>query len=195
MAQRIDLALQLPAGHPVVPIFAVLEGERRRTAIILAASGATVRKLPDLATKAAPAVGLQLEQRVRAAAPLKSRPADRTLHVALTGSMAGYSWGLNGVAYGHDTPLKVATGERVELVMTNQTMMAHPMHLHGHFFQVVAIDGQRFDGAIRDTVMVPAGRSVTIAFDADNPGRWAFHCHNLYHQESGMMTSVEYERF
>jgi len=55
-----------------------------------------------------------------------------------------------------------------------------------------AINGRRFRGARRDTVMVPAMTSVTIAFDADNPGRWAFHCHNGYHQDTGMMTSVEY---
>jgi len=76
--------------------------------------------------------------------------------------------------------------------MQNTTMMSHPMHLHGHFFQVVAVDGQRFPGAIRDTVLVPAMSSVTIAFDADNPGKWAFHCHNLYHMEAGMMTTVQY---
>ena len=66
------------------------------------------------------------------------------------------------------------------------------MHLHGTVFQVVAIDGKRFEGARRDTVLVLPQSSVTIAFDADNPGRWAFHCHNHYHQEAGMMSSVEY---
>jgi len=82
---------------------------------------------------------------------------------------------------------------RVELVMTNRTMMSHPMHLHGHSFQVVAIDGQRFSRAVRDTVLVLPMKSVTVAFEADNPGQWAFHCHNLYHMEAGMMTTVRYE--
>jgi FtsP/CotA-like multicopper oxidase with cupredoxin domain len=76
--------------------------------------------------------------------------------------------------------------------MRNATMMAHPMHLHGHHFQVVAIDGQRFAGAVRDTVWVPPMREVTVAFDAANPGTWAFHCHHLYHMASGMMTVVRY---
>jgi FtsP/CotA-like multicopper oxidase with cupredoxin domain len=107
--------------------------------------------------------------------------------------MSSYEWGLNGIAYGKDTPMAVRSGERVELVMTNRTMMSHPMHLHGHVFQVVAINGKRLSGALRDTVLVPAMTSVTIAFDADNPGRWAFHCHNLYHMESGMMTTLQYE--
>lgn len=72
-------------------------------------------------------------------------------------------------------------------------MMSHPMHLHGHRFQVVVIDGRRFDGARRDTVNIPSGRSVTIAVDADNPGRWAFHCHHLYHMVTGMMATFAYE--
>jgi FtsP/CotA-like multicopper oxidase with cupredoxin domain len=58
-------------------------------------------------------------------------------------------------------------------------MMPHPMHFHGHAFQVVAVNGAPLAGAVRDTVLVPPMGSVTIAFDADNPGRWAFHCHNL----------------
>src|SRR5437660_1798834 len=83
-------------------------------------------------------------------------------------------------------------GQRVALEMVNHTMMAHPMHLHGHAFQVVAINGAQLAGAVRDTVLVPPMGSITIAFDADNPGRWAFHCHNLYHMTTGMMTEVRY---
>jgi FtsP/CotA-like multicopper oxidase with cupredoxin domain len=77
--------------------------------------------------------------------------------------------------------------------LVNGSMMAHPIHLHGHVFQVMAIDGQALDGAVRDTVLVSAGSRVRIAFDADNPGRWAFHCHNLYHMETGMMTEFRYQ--
>ncbi|MEA2778519.1 MAG: hypothetical protein QOK29_63, partial [Rhodospirillaceae bacterium] len=63
----------------------------------------------------------------------------------------------------------------------------------GHFFQVVAVNGERYPGAIRDTVLVPPMTSVVIAFDADNPGKWVFHCHNLYHMESGMIGLVQYQ--
>jgi FtsP/CotA-like multicopper oxidase with cupredoxin domain len=66
------------------------------------------------------------------------------------------------------------------------------MHLHGHYFKVVAIDGQRIRGAIRDTVLVPPGSAVTIMFDALNPGTWAFHCHHLYHMNAGMMGTIAY---
>jgi FtsP/CotA-like multicopper oxidase with cupredoxin domain len=86
----------------------------------------------------------------------------------------------------------IATGQRVAIEMVNHSMMAHPMHLHGHAFQVMALNGAPFAGAVRDTVLVPPMGSVTIAFDADNPGRWAFHCHNLYHMMTGMMTEVRY---
>ncbi len=195
MAQRIDLAVQLDADTPVLPVFAVLEGERTRTGIVLATAGGAVRKLSDLAEQPAAPLNLAMEQILRATAPLPARPADRVHQVDLTGAMEAYAWGLNGVAYGHDKPLMVAKDERVELVMDNRTMMSHPMHLHGHTFQVVAIDGQRFAGTMRDTVLVPPMKSVTIAFDADNPGRWAFHCHNLYHMEAGMLTTVQYETF
>ena len=121
-----------------------------------------------------------------------ARAADRRLTLDLTGSMMGYVWGLNGRIYGGHRPLSVRQGERVEIEMVNRTDMSHPMHLHGHTFQVVEIDGQRIDGPMRDTVLVPVNGRVAIAFDADNPGRWAYHCHNGYHQEVGMMTSVEY---
>jgi FtsP/CotA-like multicopper oxidase with cupredoxin domain len=87
----------------------------------------------------------------------------------------------------------VKKGERVVFDIVNQTPMGHPMHLHGHVFQVVELNGKAFSGAMRDTVQVPAKGSVKVAFDADNPGRWVFHCHNLLHMESGMITEVVYD--
>ena len=86
----------------------------------------------------------------------------------------------------------VKSGERVEIAMLNMSMMTHPMHLHGHHFQVVGINGKPVRGAVRDTVVVPPMSTVTIAFDANNPGRWAFHCHHLYHMAAGMMAFVAY---
>jgi FtsP/CotA-like multicopper oxidase with cupredoxin domain len=71
--------------------------------------------------------------------------------------------------------------------------MAHPMHLH-QYFQVMRINNKKLpNGPMRDTVYVPANGSVVIAFDANNPGNWMFHCHILYHQASGMMTVLQYE--
>ena len=180
VAQRLDLALTMPPDHDTLPIFAVLEGERTRTGIVLATPGGFVDRLDAEARAAAAPLGLAQESALRAARPLALRKADRVHRIDLTGSMNTYAWGLNGRTYAEAEPLMVRRGERVELVMTNRTGMSHPMHLHGHAFQVVALDGQRFAGAVRDTVLVPPRKAVTVAFDADNPGLWAFHCHNLF---------------
>jgi FtsP/CotA-like multicopper oxidase with cupredoxin domain len=192
VAQRIDLAVQLPRDPAAWPVLAVLEGEHRRTGIVLASATTRISKIADTAPTAVPALNFEFEGALRAMQPLVSRKVDRVHRLDLTGSMQGYVWGLNGQVYPDAPPLMVQKGERVEIVMRNTTMMSHPMHLHGHFFQVVSVDGHRFSGAVRDTVLVPPMRTVTIAFDADNPGKWAFHCHNLYHMEAGMMTTVQY---
>ena len=192
MAQRLDLRLQLPKGAGAYPILAVREGDAAWTGIVLATPNAAVQRISGQAPEKAGPVGLDLEQRLRSTTPLTPRPADRVLALDLTGDMASYIWTLNGARYEDRTPLRVARGQRVAVVMRNRTMMSHPMHLHGHHFQVVEINGTRLAGAIRDTVLVPAQGAVTVAFDADNPGRWAFHCHNLYHMAVGMMTSLDY---
>jgi FtsP/CotA-like multicopper oxidase with cupredoxin domain len=125
--------------------------------------------------------------------PLQPRKADRVHTLDLTGEMSGYVWSINNVVWNKDVPpLPLAKGERVELIFVNRTPMPHPMHLHGHEFQVVEIDGKRFAGAVRDTVLVPPGRRVVVAFDANNPGLWALHCHLLYHLEAGMFTTLRY---
>jgi FtsP/CotA-like multicopper oxidase with cupredoxin domain len=165
----------------------------QRTGIILATAKGEVKKLGAAQRLPTSRVDVALEGLLAAAEPFVERVVDRTLTADLTGDMASFVWGINGKPYGEDTPLLVRAGERVELVMQNRTNMAHPMHLHGHRFQVTAIGDRRLAGAVRDTVLVPVGTSVTVAFDADNPGKWAFHCHNEYHMAAGMMTSVQYE--
>jgi FtsP/CotA-like multicopper oxidase with cupredoxin domain len=76
------------------------------------------------------------------------------------------------------------------MTFMNPSSMMHPMHLHGHHFQVVAIGGRRYSGPVRDTVIVPAHNPVTIAFDAALKGDWFLHCHHLYHMATGMMTEL-----
>lgn len=188
MGQRADIRLQLPKENRAFPIFALREGARQRTGIILQPQGANVVKLPGEADKIAPVLDMALEAQLRALTPMAQKTADRHFDVALNGTMEGYTWTMDSAQ-----PLAVRKGERVEVTMRNPSMMSHPMHLHGHHFQVVAIDGKRFSGAQRDTVNIAPGRSVTIAFDANNPGKWAFHCHHLYHMVTGMMTFVTYE--
>jgi FtsP/CotA-like multicopper oxidase with cupredoxin domain len=193
VAQRLDIRLAIPRGATAHPVLAILEGSVRQTGIVLVAGAATVSRIPDIAATPSPALSLDLERGLRAVAPLRRRKVDRVHTINLTGNMASYVWSINDVPWTKDVPpLPVAKGERVELVLVNKTPMPHPMHLHGHEFQVVEIDGQRFAGAVRDTVLVrPRGR-VVVAFDANNPGWWAFHCHLLYHMEAGMFTTFRY---
>jgi FtsP/CotA-like multicopper oxidase with cupredoxin domain len=187
MGQRIDVRLMLPAGSRSFPILALREGAPQRTGIILRPSGAEVGKIAASGEQNGPVLDLELESRLRAAVPLAQRAAGKSYQMLINGDMAGYKWGL-----ALNAPILVDKGDRVEVKMTNMSMMAHPMHLHGHHFQVVAIDGQRFAGAMRDTVLIPPMRSVTIAVDADNAGQWAFHCHHLYHMATGMMSNFGY---
>jgi FtsP/CotA-like multicopper oxidase with cupredoxin domain len=193
VAQRLEIRLAVPPGAGAHPVLAVLEGDRKQTGIVLQAGGAQVARIPDMAAAATPALTLALESSLRASNPLAPRKADRTHVINLTGDMASYVWSLNGVAWTPAVPpLPIAKGERVELVLVNKTPMPHPMHLHGHEYQVVEIDGQRFPGAVRDTVLMPPGKRVVVAFDANNPGLWAFHCHLLYHLDAGMFTTFKY---
>jgi FtsP/CotA-like multicopper oxidase with cupredoxin domain len=193
VAQRLDIRLAVPRAPAAHPVLAVLEGENKQTGIVLLAGRAPIARIPNMASMASPALTLDLESRLRAMEPLKPRKPDRVHTLNLTGQMAGYSWSINNVAWNKDVPpLPIAKGERVELIFINQTPMPHPMHLHGHEFQVVEIDNRRFAGAVRDTVLVPPGRRVVVAFDANNPGLWALHCHLLYHLEAGMFTTVRY---
>jgi FtsP/CotA-like multicopper oxidase with cupredoxin domain len=195
IAQRVDVRLRLPADG-AYPILAVREGDTPRTGIVLATAGTEIARIPDRAKIPAGVVDPALEQQLRAVGDPLGKSEGRPLRshlLELTGSMTGFVWGFNGRRFGDATPLAVRQSERVEVTLVNRTDMSHPVHLHGHPFQVVAIDGVARNGALRDTVLVPIGGTVTIAFNADNPGHWALHCHNLYHMAAGMMTSVKYE--
>jgi FtsP/CotA-like multicopper oxidase with cupredoxin domain len=188
MGQRLDIRLAIPKEGGAFPILALREGARERAGIVLASAKAKVAKLAVAGASEGPVVTLDLEARLKAARPLVAKFADRARDVMLTGDMASYSWAVqNGDIH------SIKTGERVELTMHNTSMMTHPMHLHGHHFQVVGINGKPIQGAVRDTVVVTPIASVTIAFDAINPGIWAFHCHHLYHMATGMMAYVAYE--
>jgi len=190
--QRADVLLRLPAGEGMFPILAQREGGVEQTGIILATAKAQVTKLAETTGGAAPPCGLSLESRLTAAQPLSPRAPDQVQALHLTGGMMGYDWGIDGRQWQNHQPIQVRQGERVALDLINDSMMSHPMHLHGHHFQVVALNGTALAGAMRDTVLVPPMSAVRIAFDANNPGRWLFHCHNLYHMAAGMMTEVVY---
>ncbi len=188
MGQRIDILVEIPKDGGAHPVLALREGAPQRTGIILSTRGAKVTRTATAGSENGPVLGFELEQLLKAVEPLAARPADRRFELALSGNMAGYSWQIEG-----GDKLAVKHGERVEITIGNRSMMAHPMHLHGHHFQVVGINGKALPGAMRDTVLIPPMGTVSIAFDADNPGRWPLHCHHLYHMAAGMMSFVAYE--
>jgi len=188
MGQRLDIRIELPAGSGAYPILALREGAPERTGIVLATFDAVVEKIGAAAPKRGPALDLALEQALRAAAPPTVRSPEHQFILGLSGDMATYTWGISP-----STPLDVSRGKRVRLTMRNMSMMAHPMHLHGHHFQVVGINGRSFRGAVRDTVLLTPMAEVVVEFDAFNAGRWPLHCHHLYHMATGMMTYVTYD--
>ncbi len=187
MGQRADIRLNMPAEGGAFPVLALREGAVERTGIVLATAGSRVGKLETSGADKGPVLDLSLEQRLQSLSPLPVRRADRHFDLTLGGDMAAYTWGIDASG-----PLDIVEGQRVRISMRNMSMMAHPMHLHGHHFQVSAIDGMAIDGAVRDTVMLPPMAQVAIEFDANNPGRWPLHCHHLYHMAAGMMTFVDY---
>lgn len=189
MGQRLDLELDL-SGEGAWPILALREGARERTGLILATAGGTVEKLSTMADTEAPAFDIDLAQEagLRAVGGLTERAAERSHMVMLGGSMQPYVWTIDGNVWGSHKPVVARTGERVEIMFHNMSMMGHPMHLHGHVFQVVGINGRRVAGALRDTVYVPPNAMVTVALDAGEAARWMLHCHHMPHLETGMMT-------
>jgi hypothetical protein len=114
----------------------------------------------------------------------------RELRLTLDGDMERYVWFLNGRALWEEDTIAVRAGEIVRFVMVNRTMMHHPMHLHGHFFRV--LNGQGDFAPLKHTVDVAPMSTTVIEFAADEFGDWLFHCHLLYHMESGMARVVRY---
>ncbi|MGG1445413.1 multicopper oxidase family protein [Brevibacillus laterosporus] len=105
---------------------------------------------------------------------------------------------INGKVFPNTDSIKVDKGEKVKVTFVNKSKTDdHPMHLHGHFFQVLSKNGQPLDGApvIKDTLNVKPGEEYVVAFEADNPGDWMFHCHDLHHASAGMVTDVKYNDY
>ncbi|WP_246710166.1 multicopper oxidase family protein [Martelella soudanensis] len=190
--QWLDIEIDLPSDGTALPILALREGTRERTGLILAPSSASISRVADLSEAERPAFSRDMTQEasLSAVAPLAPRLTDRRHTVMLGGAMMPYLWTINGENRGNHTPIPARSGERVEVTLYNMSMMAHPMHLHGHAFQVVGIGMQRIAGALRDTVHVPPMNMVTIAFDAGEAASWMFHCHHMGHLQTGMMTEL-----
>ena len=118
-----------------------------------------------------------------------TRASERELVIRLGGNMERYIWTINGKKFSDTTPLQVKYGERIRLRFVNDSMMAHPMHLHGMFMQLE--NGQKAENLPnKHTIIVPPGKTVTALLTADALGEWAIHCHLLYHMSAGMMNKL-----
>ena len=115
-------------------------------------------------------------------------PAGRDIEFHLTGNMQRWTWGFDGKKFSQAAPIYVRLGETVRFVLINDTMMEHPINLHGFLFSLE--NGNTGRLPLKHTVNVKPGERVGIVFTADTPGRWAFHCHLLYHMETGMFRTV-----
>ena len=184
MGERFDVILDL--GDGVFPLVASAEGkDGQGLAIIRTGPGRPPTagvKVPELAGEVLLGTDLSSADSVR----LDQRPADRRHELALGGTMAPYRWTINNKTMTEAEALSVVQGERVRLRFVNHSMMFHPMHVHGHTFSLAQ------GGARKDTVIVRPMQALEVDLEADNPGQWATHCHNIYHAEAGMMTALSY---
>jgi CopA family copper-resistance protein len=119
-----------------------------------------------------------------------TRAPTRLLEIHLTGNMERFMWSMDGEKLSENPePYRFARNERVRMRLVNDTMMTHPMHIHGHFWEIV--NGNPGNQPFKHTVRVPPGRFIDLDLTADAPGDWAFHCHLLYHMHAGMMRVVK----
>jgi FtsP/CotA-like multicopper oxidase with cupredoxin domain len=190
MGERYDV--QVTLGDGVFPLVALAEGKDSTALALVRTAAGTV---PPAAIRPAELdrvlAGYSMLQPATPAA-LPARQPDVTHRLELTGGMAHYNWGINGMSLDMADPgalrFLMRQGQRVRVIFANTTTMYHPMHIHGHTFAVGA------SGTRKDTVIVLPRQQVACDLDADNPGQWMTHCHNLYHApESGMMAILGYQ--
>ncbi|MBC3879506.1 copper resistance system multicopper oxidase [Undibacterium sp. FT79W] len=120
--------------------------------------------------------------------PLDPRGAEREIELHLTGNMERYTWSLDGLEFGKSTPVHFKYGERVRVILQNDTMMTHPMHLHGMWSELETAEG-KFQARLHTIPVQPAQR-ISFLVTADALGRWAWHCHLMFHMDAGMFREV-----
>ncbi|MEU6378738.1 multicopper oxidase family protein [Streptomyces sp. NPDC046909] len=189
MGERYDVLVTL--GDGVFPLVALAEG-KNANGLALVRTGSGSAPKPTVRPKELDGMIMTASQ-LRAAddVRLNSAKTDVTHQIKLTGGMTKYNWAINGEPFDmknpEANPILVEQGGRVRLDFVNDTTMWHPMHLHGHTYQIGAA------GPRKDTAIVLPKKKLSVFFDADNPGQWMLHCHNAYHGEAGMMANVAYQ--
>jgi len=117
-----------------------------------------------------------------------SRPPTREIELHLTGNMERFIWGFNGQKFSSAEPLELKLGERIRIVLINDTMMEHPIHLHGVWSELE--NGHGAFNPYKHTIIVKPAERVSYLVSADTPGKWAYHCHLLYHMHAGIFRTV-----
>lgn len=189
MGERYDALVTI--GESGGNLVAVPVGKAGVSAVATIGTGISTPEFKGTILPSRPIEASQLQ-----AAPGYALEAEPTykFDLSLQGSMSGYNWTINGASDYFSKALSVKQGDLFILRFTNNSMMFHPMHLHGHTFQVVASNGSYItNGPRKDTLIVKPMEIAEVLVQADNPGLWALHCHNTYHMEAGMMTSLQYE--
>ena len=185
MGERYDVEVTLAEG--VFPLTAVPFGKNGTPARALVRTGSGAVPAPTaLPVELSQQIVMGADLEPTDASRLSNRSSDASIAMTLNGQMQPYLWGINGAPHGKNDPVMVSRGDRVRLRVANATMMTHPFHLHGHTF-ALATSGLR-----KDTVILRPMETRILEFQADNPGRWAAHCHNAYHAEAGMMAEMRY---
>lgn len=186
MGERYDVIVTLSDG--AWPFVALAEGKGDSAEAIVKTSG-TMQSAPVLGSRPKELDGQLLMYADLVADPrvALSGAAKTQIDLDLGGSMMGYGWNLTSPQTKGGRTI-VPNGDQVGLSFVNNGAMFHPMHLHGHTFRL----GGRPDGPRKDTVIVKPGERIDTFFEANNPGRWMVHCHNTYHLEAGMATTIDY---
>lgn len=184
MGERYDVEVTLEDG--VFPLVAQPVGKAGLARALVRTGSGSAPSASVLPQELAGSVLLGSTLQPANRAKLAARATDTDLRVVLNGQMSPYRWGINGAPFPDNDTMRVAAGDRVRIKVTNMTMMSHPLHLHGHTFAVAE------SGLRKDTLMLRPMESQVLDLDADNPGRWAVHCHNAYHAAAGMMAELRY---
>lgn len=193
MGERADAIITL--GDSSVPVIAAPYGKNGHAQLNLRVGGAALSGDSAAVQRFVKELNSQVPLNTATLEPtetdtLSAAAPTQTLDLRLGGPIAPYTWVINDRVYQPDAPgLPVRPAQRTRIRYINESMMFHPMHLHGHTFQVQGNDGPR---ARKDTVLVPPQATVVADFDTNNAGSWITHCHNEYHLEAGMATYLQY---
>lgn len=184
MGERYDAVVTLQDG--VFPLVAAPFGKEGQAMALIRTGAGSVPAATVRPAELTGPVLLGTELIPAESARLASRKPDAVAAFQLNGQMAPYQWGINGAKFGQNDPIMINQGQRVRLNLANMTMMTHPVHIHGHTFGLIN------SGLRKDTVLLRPMETMAVELQADNPGDWAAHCHNIYHAEAGMMIAMNY---